>query len=548
MEALNRFYKDVLDFAGLKVNQKGLVLNENNEPVIVGEGNMLVIPTRDQLVSLTEDKEVFHPLSEDTLVKMSKPLVEYQKYLNIELNVLFAALVNELIGIACSPSRNREMASNPDRLKILRSIEGKGSDSMTLEKNEKLLTFIVKQLSKNPTGAFLHFTVRRGGEYKGQRQARVGYTSFDLYYQLKEDLKRLRKDSEFPALSGEQIGMITAIYETVFPGIEDREAYNYGYPSGPYPFFTTLLNTAGKLAEALNKVIYTFKGALSDTDDIKPMNMDWKEVFDDKDALNKLRYMVGNLDKDAELEKGPARVDVSQQPTPAPVQETRVQTTYTPTPIQEQRPTGKTTGRERVSIEDWVKQKAAPSALGFQGNVMDATKRHNEGYSAWYAQATANNRGIPPYGLPHPSQIPPGQTAPMYPGSPLGNVGMVAQPVQPQVYQGQMPMQPQVYPGQPQTQPVYGQPVYGQPVYSQPQPTVDAWGRPIQQAAFAQPQMQPVYGQPVYGQQPVQGWGQQPMQQATSWGTPVQQPVAQMGYGQQPAWNQPNGTVIPGAR
>lgn len=105
-------------------------------------------------------------------------------------------------------------------------------------------------------------------------------------------------------------------------------------------------------------------------------------------------------------------------------------------------------------------------------------------------------------------------------------------------------MQPQVYPGQPQMQPVYGQPVYGQSVYSQPQPTVDAWGRPIQQAAFAQPQMQPVYGQPVYGQQPVQGWGQQ----ATSWGTPVQQPVAQMGYGQQPAWNQPNGTVIPGAR
>lgn len=68
-------------------------------------------------------------------------------------------------------------------------------------------------------------------------------------------------------------------------------------------------------------------------------------------------------------------------------------------------------------MEDWVKQKAAPSALGFQGNVMDATKRHNEGYSAWYAQATANNRGVPPYGLPHPSQIPPGQTAPMYPKS-----------------------------------------------------------------------------------------------------------------------------------
>ena len=34
------------------------------------------------------------------------------------------------------------------------------------------------------------------------------------------------------------------------------------------------------------------------------------------------------------------------------------------------------------------------------------------------------------------------------------------------------------------------------------------------------------------------------MQQATSWGTPAQQPA----WAQQPGWNQPNGTVIPGAR
>lgn len=518
MDALNQFYADVLAFAGLHPDHKGVVLTESNKPVILQGGAMMVLPYREQLLSLTDDKEVFHPLSEDTLVKMSKPLMEYQTCLNIELNVTFATIAMELAAIACSPARNREMASHPERLGVLRSIEAKGSENLTMEKNEKLLNWIVKMLSDNPTPFFV-FSARRGGEYKGERQTRTGYTSFSLYHKLKEDLNVARKDSQFPQLSKEQVGMLVQIYETVFPNIQDPEGYNFGYNSGAYPFFSTVLGTAHKLAEPLNRIIHIFQGTFSSEDDSKPLNLSWKEVFDDKEALNKLRYLVGNLDKTSELEKGPARVET---PKPAPAAApTPSAPAPAPTPVAQTTPT-KVTGRERVPLDEFLKTKGANSGLAMQGNMIATIEAHNRGYVQWFTSVCQQQNGLPPAGFPHPSQIPQGAQAPMYPGSPLAAM--------------QPPQQAQMMYQQPPQVNAWGQPVAPQQVVYQQAPQVNAWGQPVapQQMVYQQPQVvqqQQNWGQPMVYQQP----------QVNAWGQPVQQT----------AWNQPqtfNGSVRPGCR
>lgn len=483
MEKLIEFYHEILAFADLKADKEGHVVDSENTPVVVNGGQMLVLPTRYQLTNLSVDKEVFHPLSEDTTAKITKGLTTYIYRLNGYLNTVFAMTLMELKNIVCSPALSKEMANYPARLAILKNIEGKFSEKLDSAKEEKFLKFIASRLSEDPSKAFFNFQPSRGGSYKGERMARTGYVSFEFYRALKEDLELPRSKSAFQGFTKDDLNLIIQIYEAIFPGLDKPEAYNYGFSTGPYPFFTTVLMTGLKLAQPLNDVIETFEGAFSEGV-INPISLKWFKTFEDKELLGRLKYMVSNLDQ--------PNVD-TQKEGPVEIQKpANVKTSESVPRVAEE----VKKGRERVSMDEWLSKKAVPSPMGAQASQMELMKIHNEGYPIWYARVSQANNGIPPYGFPHPSQIPPGQPAPPYPGSPLSP-----------------PPQQQAQVGWGQTQPV------------------DAWGRPIPQQ-----QAQVGWGQP----QPVDAWGRPIPQQQTAWGSPQTG-----GWGQQSNFN---GTVIPGLR
>ena len=194
MQPLIDFYTQLMEFAGLRVDEKGFIHGESTEANIVQiDGKLLALPTRNQLSKLTPDVEIFHPLSEDTLVKMSKPLSAYIYRLNGKLNTRFAELMVELKNVACSPSKTVELSRHPERLEIVRNIEG---TETTPEKDKEFLSFITSRLSEDPSRAFFHIALGRGGTYKGKKQSRVGYVSFPLYTALREDTEKPRKDAK----------------------------------------------------------------------------------------------------------------------------------------------------------------------------------------------------------------------------------------------------------------------------------------------------------------------------------------------------------------
>ena len=537
MQPLIDFYTQLMGFAGLRVDEKGFIHGESTEANIVQiDGKLLALPTRNQLSKLTSDVEIFHPLSEDTLVKMSKPLSAYIYRLNGKLNTRFAELMVELKNVACSPSKAVELSRHPERLEIVRNIEG---TETTPEKDKEFLSFITSRLTEDPSRAFFHIALGRGGMYKGKKQSRVGYVSFPLYTALREDMEKPRKDAKYKSLSKEHCKMIVQMYEAVFPELGVPEEYNYGYESGPYPFFSALMNTSLKLALALNRINEAFEDMFS-LEDFEPLQLNWVKTFEDKELLGRLSKMVSNLDQDTEIyrpDSKPATISA----TPTAHQQVVVNNAVTPVPQQE-------TAKKATasSFDEWMAKKGVPSTMGMHGTVIEVTRKHNEGYRNWFMAFLKANAGMAPANMPHPDQVPSGAMAPPYPGmAPIPQVPGLA-PASPVVAAGWgQPVQPAANPwGQPQAN------AWGQPVA---QPAPNPWGQP-QVNAWGQPQAN-AWGQPV-AQPAVNPWGHP---QANAWGQPVAQPAANpWGQPQVNAWGQPvggtwgqpqntsNGVVIPG--
>lgn len=521
------FYKDVLQFANLHADEKGYVRSNGGEKsIITVQNRFLVIPIREQLRHLGPDKEVFHPLSEDTLSRMSEALGTYIYRLNGCLNTRFAETVWELKKFCTSPKKQQSLT--PVQLGIIRNVQG---EEETKEDNS-FERFLAQQISKNPSSAFLTITMARGAVFKGQKKSRVGFVTFPLYRRIKEDLDKPRKDSEFEGLSKKNLEMLLQLYEAIFPGLDISEEYGYGFDTGIAPWFTTLMRTASGVADALNVVTEAFEADFS-SDDFEPLNMKWKPTLDNPTEMQRLSRMVQNLEidpvsVDAPAASAPAAPAVitpavaTPSPTGVPFMGGAAPAgPYRPTPAAAPggfaRPAEQQKGRPRIPFDQWKNQNSAPSPLGATGAIMEAIRRYNEGYTNFY-MTHVQQYGVPPAGMPNPQQLVPNVPAPPYPGCP------------------QLPMVPGVT--MPMQAPGFGQqPMYGQqqmpPGFVQ---TPQGWVQ-------AQPQ-QMMYNQPVQMQPAQQGWGQ-------GWGQPMQpqyqQPQYQNNQGFNAAQNTHTGTVFPGA-
>ncbi len=140
MENLVSFYEDVLALADFKTDENGFVhLSNTDGDIIKIDGKTLVIPTREQLRSLDNNKEVFHPLTEDTLVKMTKPMMTFTKYVNASLNVKLAELFIGIRNLTHSTAIKNDITKHPELLEFLCNIKGGEASDKT---NGEFLKFI----------------------------------------------------------------------------------------------------------------------------------------------------------------------------------------------------------------------------------------------------------------------------------------------------------------------------------------------------------------------------------------------------------------------
>lgn len=535
MENLVSFYEDVLALADFKADANGFVhLSDTDGDIIKIDGKTLVIPTREQLRSLDNSKEVFHPLTEDTLVKMTKPMMTFTKYVNARLNVKLGELFIGIRNLTHSTAVKNDIVKYPELLEFLCNIKGGETNDKT---SGEFLKFIVKNIEESPAKAFIEISLARGGMLNGQKFSRVGYVTFPLYKKVMADIDKPRNQSELN-LPKDSLLVIRDIYRAIFPELTvSQNSYDYGFENGPYPFFSTLLRTVKKLVMNINRAVDLCNLIWVNDVPSEKLPTEWINKFEDKEGLSKIARLVPNLDSDT------AKYEASKEngrPIANTVKETKatIAQVIQETPVEAPKPT--TTSRT-IDPNEWMQKKSVPSQMGAYGSTVEAVRRHNEAYKQFYMNFLKTNNNIPPMGFPHPDTIPAGQMAPQFPGMP--GQAVLQQPMQP------VPMQtPQVNAwGQAVVQPqlnAWGQPV--QPAMAAMPQQLNAWGQPIQQPTqmpmqMGQPQLN-AWGQPVVQPQQLNAWGQ-PMQmpvqapQLNAWGQPIQQPV-QMPMQQPQGWGQ----------
>lgn len=409
---LNLFYKEVLEFAGLFIDPKGYVRSKSGEKnIITVKDKLMVVPTRDHLRSLTDDKEVFHPLSENALTRIPEATSTFCYRATGLLNIRFAELIWELKKFCCSPKSQLNLTT--EQIKIIRGVQGEedsGSDT-SFEK------FIGQQLSKNPSEAFISIALARGAKFKGEKKSRVSFVTFPLYTAIKEDLLKPRNESSFPSLSKKKLTLLMTLYEAIFPGLDKAEEYGFGFESGIAPWFVTYMKTALGISDALNLVIETFSNVLIG-EKLETIPLNWNKTLDDTGLLTKLAKSAPNTESELKPEPvltPPAvqQPEVKKQPSVPFVGSGATPQTVKQTPHVQQ----PQSGRRRVSWDEWKNKSLIPSQMGHHGQSLEAARIYNEGYALFYNKHI-EAYGVPPGNLPAPTSIPHGVLAPPYPGGP----------------------------------------------------------------------------------------------------------------------------------
>ncbi len=511
---LIKFYTRVLKMGNMEVDDKGVVrlIQEHNPAVMIGD-KMLVLPTQEQLKSLKDSKEAFHPLSEDTIAGLSNVSRKLLKQINFSLNLTFTQLMTYLQSLATTSSG--KMNHTTEQLEILQGIRAQP------KKDFDIMKVLGDRFVKNPTGAFVEITLSRTGKalHRGQRVSRIAFVSFPFYTELKKDLEKSRKDSEL-GLAVDNVQFLIELYETIIPNLDLPEEYNSGAGVVYAPFFTVMMKSAGMLMQTMMRIKTAFPDFVEITDQTET-DYSWLSVLDNQEELRKIAATYPNL----ELVKNPVEKDgvvpadaetvQRTQPNslaPQPRNQQLHQPVATPvvpatprlTPQQQHNPNRRQDStepkKEGQTYEEWAAGRMGMSQMGMIGAQKENMRRHNEGYRNYWLQHTQTYNAPPP-NMPHPDAIPPGQMAPHYPGMvpmPGVNMPMMQQPAM-MMTPGMMPQQGMMPPGMmPQTM-----------MY--PQPVAPGTQMMYPQQGMMAPGMMPQQGMQMYPYNPMMGGGYNPM-------------------------------------
>lgn len=471
MELLD-IYKSILKFAGLEADAQGYVrlMGDDSKDQFLVNGKALVLPTDEQLQTMnTAQKMAFHPLAESTIRGESLVIQKLKDAINTNLGLRFGYLGQELIRIVSSPAIQQRLT--PEQTEVI--IRIKDADETTIVNWNNTLRQLVL---KRPTRGFLNVFLRRGGDYRGEKYARVGITTFPYYKELatgEQDVAKIRK---------KDIPTFMQIHQAIFPEIDIDEAYNYGFRGQVAPFLCTLLITSAKLAFRINEMVDLFKDYFEDADMIRS-DVSWLSSIENADSLGPLIRRIplqeGN-DGSLELTQQPQTTAAVATPAPAapvavpvPVQQAPVAPMQPPPmmappmldpwgrPMQPPPPMAPAPVAPPLPSDMYTSRglnfkaaMAANPAIAYGPNTLapqlDAKARADQMQAWQHAQMQAMQQGYPPQGYPQ-TMVPPGYPQQGYP------------------QQGYPQPMPQGYPQQGYPQPGYGAVM------------VDQWGRPMQQ-------------------------------------------------------------------
>lgn len=320
---LIQFYRDVLEMAGLAVDNEDMVktnLSEEPMPAIIkvnGDSKRLVLPTDKRLKQTDWSSCIaFHPLNENPFLKQGESKVgEFiRKAIIYRVNLVAHCLMDNILELSIAPALHKKL--NPAQLQLMTLT--KDADQKTYDNYTK----IAEKLGvTNTRDNFASLYSKKQGVIDGVKYARVGVWSFPLYQALVKStgdvfgIKLRKKDLE----------TYKALMEFIIPNIANEAEYMVGSNNQMSPYSDSLLRSTAKVVLQLNRVTdLLFKGkTFAPADQAEGLhqyltfNTNWIDITNDISQLEKDVRMIPIQDNQVDTvpqETQPANIQATMQP------------------------------------------------------------------------------------------------------------------------------------------------------------------------------------------------------------------------------------------
>lgn len=319
---LIQFYRDVLDMAGLAVDNEDMVktnLSEEPMPAIIkvnGDSKRLILPTDKRLKSTDWNSCIaFHPLNENPFLKQGESKVgEFiRRAIIYRVNIVAHCLMDNILELSIAPALHKKL--NPAQLQLM---------TLTKDADQKTYDNYVKIAEKlgvtNTRDNFASLYSKKQGVIDGVKYARVGVWSFPLYQALVKStgdvfgVKVRKKDLE----------TYKALMEFIIPNIANEAEYMVGSNNQMSPYSDSLLRSTAKVVLQLNRVTdLLFKGkTFAPADQAEGLhqyltfNTNWIDITNDISQLEKDVRMIPIQDNQVDTVPQPTQTN-NIQATPA---------------------------------------------------------------------------------------------------------------------------------------------------------------------------------------------------------------------------------------
>ena len=323
---LIQFYRDVLEMAGLAVDNEDMVktnLSEEPMPAIIkvnGDSKRLVLPTDKRLKQTDWSSCIaFHPLNENPFLKQGESKVgEFiRKAIIYRVNLVAHCLMDNILELSIAPALHKKL--NPAQLQLMTLT--KDADQKTYDNYTK----IAEKLGvTNTRDNFASLYSKKQGVIDGVKYARVGVWSFPLYQALVKStgdvfgIKLRKKDLE----------TYKALMEFIIPNIANEAEYMVGSNNQMSPYSDSLLRSTAKVVLQLNRVTdLLFKGkTFAPADQAEGLhqyltfNTNWIDITNDISQLEKDVRMIPIQDNQVDtVPQEPQHANIQATPAVQPV-------------------------------------------------------------------------------------------------------------------------------------------------------------------------------------------------------------------------------------
>lgn len=408
-KTLEKFYLEVLSYAGLKYDNNIIVnVNEKLGDFKIDDKN-LTLPYMSNLKN-NPGYHIFHPLNENFSSPENTHFNLYRKKLTYELNMRLCTMIISLLKVGSDALVQQRLKSE----QAVSLVSALGEVDITTI--EYFVSLVKASQAQNNASFIFDIYLKKNGSINDNPHLAIGKINFVMYRELCKALED--KEMGYKVfgckLRKKDIITLLAVFDAIFPNINNPEDFTIGTDNKVFRYFSALLLTSYPVAYRLNQVASLLEEA-------KDPSLSLEESVSDMSWTKTIESTYPLTD---EIRDIPSQICIKTEANQLKVDESKIKEAAAPiqapsfvaqTPVQQQ-PQAMTTAHQPVQVQQQPQQMVPQQQLTAEDIIRGSIN----------PQLAAMQGGMYQPGMQMPQQMYPAQ---MYPAGQMPQQMMM--PVQP---------------------------------------------------------------------------------------------------------------------